>query len=193
VSLWHLFLAFSIIVIGGLVAHIATSAYRHRRRYRDAVALFRGTPDDRRLESLEPLLRDQDVNAAAWYLRGACCLRRGRTREAARAFGIAHHADWRLQTASLLTFAALKAAEGDRGDILEQIVTTWREMKEPTIPEYDEDRTMLDCLAATTAMGPSLTGLGRLAWGVISPAQQERLKQLLIDRAEWAMPLVGDP
>jgi hypothetical protein len=42
-------------------------------------------------------------------------------------------------------------------------------------------------------MGPSLTGLGRLAWGVISPAQQERLKQLLIDRVEWAMPLVGDP
>lgn len=153
--------------------------------------LFRDAPDGRRLEALQLLLQDQDVNAAAWYLHAAGCLRLGRTRDAARAFGIAHHADWRLQSAALLTFAALKAAEGESGDIIEQIVTTWREMKEPDVLAHEEDRIMLECLATTTGKGPALSALGRMAWVMVSPAQQSRLEQLLLERPDWARPLMS--
>jgi hypothetical protein len=138
------------------------------------------------------LLAEFDPNGAAWYLCGCACLTGCRTRQAARAFGMAHHADSGLETAALLTFACLKASDGEDSDLIEQITTTWHEMKKPDILRRQEDRLLLDCLEATTGRAPvSLSPLGRMTWLIAGPVLRERLERLIAgDDARWA-PLRG--
>ncbi|MFQ5423811.1 MAG: hypothetical protein ACE5F9_07505 [Phycisphaerae bacterium] len=128
--------------------------------------------------ALDPDARG-NVNAVAWYLVACGRLREQRTPEAARAFGIAHHADCNLESAALLTFACLKAASRGPGAIVEQIAVTWDELGRPAIGDHREDRLVLECLASTTRDIPQLSPIGRLAWLVVAPPEQCAIEQAL--------------
>ncbi len=131
-----------------------------------------------------------EIDAATWYLAGVQALRAGRVREAARAFGIAHHADHRLMTAALLTFAGLKASGGGSSDLIQAIAQTWREMKCPALRASEVDALMMDALVRTGA--PEMAGLsdlGTLTWCVTSDAERTRLRELIVSGPEWARAL----
>jgi hypothetical protein len=134
------------------------------------------------------LLDEPHPNGAAWYLCGCVYLSDCRARQAARAFGMAHHADTNLETAALLTFACLKASDGEDTDLIEQITSTWHEMKEPDILRRQEDRLLLDCLEATSGKVPaSLSPLGRMTWLVAGRVLRDRLERLVAGSdARWA-------
>ena len=129
---------------------------------------------------MRSLLDEYHPNGAAWYLCGCACLGEYRTKQAVRAFGMAHHADSNLETAALLTFACLKASDGEDSDLIEQITTTWHEMKKPDILRRQEDQMLLDCLEATAGKARiALSPLGRMTWLVVGPVLRERLDRLV--------------
>ncbi|MBI5765071.1 MAG: hypothetical protein HZA51_16270 [Planctomycetes bacterium] len=131
-----------------------------------------------------------DVDPATWYLAGVQALRAGRVRDAARAFGIAHHADFELVSAALLTFAGLKASSGAVADVVQSIVATWREMKRPTLGETQADGLMLGAIARTAPAGPpNGSKLATLIWGVTDDAHRARLRDLIESGPEWARDL----
>lgn len=157
------------VVVSGMTAAVRT-ARKHRDQYAEASRLWRQTPADQRAGALSALTPDTEPNGPVWFLIGCDHLHEYRTKQAARAFGIAHHADCNLEAAALLAFACLKAAEGKDSDIVEQIITTWREMKQPDIPRRKQDRLLLSCLESTVGNPPDLPPLGRLIWLVVGPA-----------------------
>lgn len=166
---------------------------RKRRRYEAVAAKWEEVPATDRNSVMQALLNGSAPNAFAWYLAGAAQLREGQIRQAARSFGIAHHSDSRLESAALLTFACLKAREGESSDLLEQIARTWIEMKRPDLAASMEDRRILKCLLATTREAPRLSLVGQLAWSVVSPAEQARMRMLIDDAGcEWARLLRSD-
>ena len=152
---------------------------RLRKSEQIVIDTFLSSPIDRRADALRALLDTTDCRAPGWYLLGCLHLRSCRVKEAARAFGMAHHSDYRLETAALLTFACLKAKEGEGSDIIEQILVTWQEMKRPDVVHRAEDRRMLDCLASTTRDVPTTSQLGRLIWLVTGPAHQSKIEEML--------------
>ncbi len=184
-------------IVGGALAALllGVAVQNHRRRIRYAHALQQWQA---RAESSNGH-RPPDANgipegshALEWYLNGTTALRTGQTRQAARAFGAAHHGDPNFETAALLTFACLKARDGQDSDILEQIVQTWMEMKRPDLLVRSEDRLIMDAMANAEGPMPSLSPLGRLAWCVVSADQRRRLESLLQDdTCEWARPFRG--
>jgi hypothetical protein len=137
---------------------------------------------------MRSLLDELYPSGPAWYLCGCACLGEYRAKHAARAFGMAHHADSNLETAALLTFACLKASDGEDSDLIEQITTTWHEMKKPDILRRQEDRLLLDCLETASAKAPpSLSPLGRLAWLVVGPVLRDRIERLVAGNdPRWA-------
>lgn len=157
-----------------------------RRAYAEAVARFvRGETWDR-----GSVTSSGDVDAATWYLAGVQALRAGRVREAARAFGIAHHADFELVSAALLTFAGLKASSGGEGDVVQLIAATWREMKRPALGETHVDGQMLGAITQTAPTGPrNGSALAALIWGVSNEADRRRLQELIDAGPEWASDL----
>ncbi len=164
-----------LIAAGVIVAVVAAAgsavraARRRRAQYSEATRLWRETPELRRYEVFSALPRDGELNAPAWFLRGCAGLRRHEAREAARAFGMAHHADWRLESAALLTFACLKSTDGPSSDFPAQLALTWQQMQRPPLLRRAEDRLLVACLAETTPGVPELSDLGRLAWLVVGP------------------------
>ncbi len=196
--MWLIYLISAVAL--GIAATAAASAVRGARRrrvqYNEAVRLWRETPEPRRREVFAALPLDGELNAPAWFLRGCTCLRRHDTREAARAFGMAHHADWRLENAALLTFACLKATDGPGSDIAAQLAATWREMKRPDLLRRPEDRLLLACLAETTPGLPELSDLGRLAWLMVGPELRPAVaEQFAMEReaAAWETPHAAAP
>lgn len=185
----RLILAGAVTVLGAAVAAALVERRRRRRRYARAVRAFTTAPAEKRDEAMRALLREAATDAPAWYLLGCTHLRASRMREAARAFGFAHHCDCNLETAALLTFACLKAADGAASDIVEQILVTWEELGRPDPAHRVEDRQMLRCLAATTREAGRLAPLGRLIWLVTGPAQQARLERMLATRDPRFSPL----
>ncbi|HUN80155.1 MAG TPA: hypothetical protein VMV81_01475 [Phycisphaerae bacterium] len=167
--------------LGALIPWILAGVWRRRegRRVRDKVATS---------ESASKNARARD--GVDWYLQGCSAARAGEMRVAARHFGMAHHADWRLQSAALLTFSALKTAEGDETKLLDQLVQTWHEMREPEILREPVDRLLIDSLVEKDHPPRECSDLGRLAWIVSSPGQRRRLKQLLDEKPQWAAPLM---
>jgi hypothetical protein len=170
----------SIVLLAAFGAAASAIAAARRRRILCAQAsrLWCQTPAEQRLEALRDLLSGTEPNGPAWYLIACAYLAEYRTKEAARAFGIAHHADCNLETAALLTFACLKAAEGQDSDIVEQIITTWSEIGRPDILRRRQDRRILACLESTTRQAPALPPLGRLAWLVVGPGLRPKVQQL---------------
>ncbi|MBN2561329.1 MAG: hypothetical protein JXQ75_10410 [Phycisphaerae bacterium] len=156
----------------------AVHSWRKRQnQYAQAMRLWQETPSGRRAAAMSALPLDAEPNGPAWYLTGCAHLHNGDTRQAARAFGMAHHADCNLESAALLTFACLKATEGEDSDIVEQIITTWHEMSQPDILRQKQDRLMLACLGSTADETPDLPPLGRLAWLVVAPHLRPKVQQ----------------
>lgn len=160
---------------GLLLAAGLLDAWRRRKRLHAAIRLFLSTPAGRRSEALRAHLKHAPTDGPAWYLLGCTCLRAHRTREAARAFGLAHHCDCNLETAVLLTFACLKAGEGDDTDIIEQIRVTWEELGRPNPDHRAEDRKMLACLASTRQCRPG----GTVDQGMRNPTSPPPLERLI--------------
>ncbi len=148
---------------------------------------------------MQSLIHGSATHGPAWYLLGCAHLRANRTKEAARAFGFAHHCDCNLETAALLTFACLKAREGEGSDIVEQILVTWEELGRPELARRVEDRRMLSCLVSTSRDAPTTPiphgkpGLEWLIRLVTDPMQQSRFERMIAaDNPRYSAPL-ADP
>jgi hypothetical protein len=191
---WWAWIVAGIVLLGAAAAAVSAAGglRRRRRRYVEAAKLWRETPGERRLDALRGLLSNLELHGPAWYLIGVEHLRAGDTKEAARAFGMAHHADCDLESAALLAFACLKAAPGAESDIVEQIIATWREMKQPALPARDAERRLLACVEETDRheaarreprppSPPDLPALGRLAWLVVGPAVRPKVERVFAD------------
>ncbi len=177
-SVWKLVVGFFIVVIAAVAGAMAVRASsRRHRRFQNAIRLWQETAPDRRRARFESLTGGAEPDAPAWYLLGCAYLQEGKPRLAARAFGVAHHANYSLETAALLTFACLKASEGPNSDIVEQLMRTWHEMREPDLIRHRDDRIMLECLGSTES-APPLSPLGRLIWLTVSPNQREKINKL---------------
>lgn len=172
---------------GGLLSNL-----NRRRLYRESLRTWQARNGSTKSASTENGALPP-TTAPAWYLLGCALLREGHTKRAARAFGMAHHADCRLESAALLAFACLKAKEGPDSDILEQIGQTWFEMKRPDLRAHWEDRTMLSGLAAHTANENRLSQLGRFALSIVAPPQQRRLHEIISkdEHPNWTKPLLA--
>lgn len=180
-----------LVLMLGLAGLVVVSAMRARvdrhRQYAEAIRLWSQTTASRRPDAMRCLLAHQEANGPAWYLLGCAMLLEGHTKQAARAFGMAHHGDCNLETAALLTFACLKATEGSNSDVVRQIATTWEEMNRPNLFRRHEDRLMLDCLAKSGQGPPALSRLARLAWLVIAPPLRPMPEQLAAGDPPWAL------
>ena len=152
---------------------------RRFREYQTVVSVFLAAPADQRADAIRARLNRNESSGPIWYLLGCLSLRNNQVKDAARAFGMAHHNDYRLETAALLTFACLKSKEGGGSDIIEQMLITWEEMNRPDFLRNREDRWMLNCLALTTRDAPKLSPLGCLIWSVTGPVQQSRIEELI--------------
>lgn len=162
---------------------------RRRRRYAAALEAWRSNGPDERVAAIRKLAAELDKgvrNAQAWYLLGCHHLAEGEFKEAARAFGVAHHADFRFASAALLTFTALKAASPAGGDWITLLAATWREIGSPDPEQTPEDAQTLKCLESTTRDPPLLSPLGRLAWLVSGPEGQARIERALHDPSDPA-------
>jgi hypothetical protein len=177
-------LLFICVVVVLAAASALHAALTRRKQYAEADALWRRTAEEDRVEALQAELDRSRHNAPAWYLLGVASLRRCHAKSAARAFGMAHHMDCRIETAVLLTFACLKSDDGEQSGILEQIISTWEEMHRPDVLQNREDRVLLQCLADTAGEPPPLSPLGRLAWLVTGPVHQQRFERLLAENDE---------
>lgn len=90
---------------------------------------------------------------------------------------MAHHADCDLESAALLTFACLKAADGPDSDLVEKIISTWEEMRRPELLARPADSKMAACLATADPPPPRLSPLGRLVWPVVGPALRAEVER----------------
>ena len=181
-------------ILGGVAGLEAINASRVRRKRLEAAtrAWKESRPADR-IAVMQSLL-DREIcvegRASLWYLLGCAHLRVDQTREAARAFGAAYHADFRVESAALLTFASLKTANGSSDRFPEHLATTWLEMGSPPVLRRPEDCVLVACLEATTRDPPELSALGRLGWAVCSRGHQERFEVILRSRCtDWSRAL----
>lgn len=170
-----------------LVGGVSAVAHRRRRlaRFDEAAQAWWKAPDDRRGEAVAVLLERAEPHGPAWFLRGGDHLRHYRTKAAARSFGMAHHADCRIESAVLLAFACLKSADGEDSQIIDQVISTWYEMKQPDLLRRKEDRLLLNCLASTTRETPPLSPLGRLVWAVVGPKFQSEIEAAVAGGERW--------
>ena len=186
--MWVWFLILAIVCVAGVVIADALLAARRRQRgYQQALDAWRTSSPSERARIIGRMAEAADDgvrNAQAWYLLGCHHLSEGDYRKAARAFGIAHHADYRFTSAALLTFAALKAAGPAGGDWITLLAATWHEVGRPDPARTPEDARTLACLESTTRDPPLLSPLGRLAWLVSGPEAQARIEQILLQPAD---------
>ena len=157
------------------------SAARRKNAYSDAIARFVNGSLSTASTPIHPI----EIDAPAWYLSGVQALREGRTRDAVRAFGIAHHADCDLVTAALLTFAGLKASSAPVGDLIQEIVKTWYEMKCPRMRASKADALMLSAMQRTAPPAPAGSELAKFIWVAVGPDERVRLTRLIESGPEW--------
>jgi hypothetical protein len=188
---WLALLPAVLAVLAGLAGCQARRC--RQRRYLEAIRAWQQAPPEQRLERLRELATGPEIHPPAWFLSGCALLRECRAREAARAFGIAYHGDCNLESAALLTFAALKAADGPACDIARQIVLTWKEMDRPPLPRTRADRLLVGCLADSTRRPPPLSPIGHFIWSVVAGDRPGPIEQVLADRPEWADALLPGP
>ena len=175
-------MAISVLFLAG--AGLAFAVMRGRRRracYAVAEETFSSSSPEDRVAALSNLLAGFEKDGPAWYLLGCSHLRAYRMKEAARAFGMAHHGDCNLESAALLTFACLKADDGEGSEIIERVLETWEEMRRPEIGRRIEDREMMQCLSASARDAPTLSRLGMLIWYVTGPAHQRKIEETVAD------------
>jgi hypothetical protein len=179
--IWRVILATAGLVAVLVVVHRWRLLKRRQELYQRAIELWRATPPDERTDALDRMTQACPANAAAWYLRACAELAADRPREAARGFGAAHHADCDLESAALATFASLKVGEHEGGDLISQIVETWKEMNRPPLMRKAVDRALLDGLLSTSRDAPPLSPLGRLIWAIGGPARQQEIERRVAD------------
>ncbi len=186
-TIWFCLLG-GVAIVGAGMSTFFGQARRREWAYKRAIDAWRTHPShDDKAAALSPLTTGSRFSGPAWYLLGCLYLRQGRTREAARSFGMAHHQNCQLLTAALLTFACLKTQEGQDCDLVEQIVATWHEMKRPPLLQSAEDRRILTCVAETEGEPPSASPLARIIWLVASPTNKARLMSLIgSDDPRWS-------
>src|SRR5262249_9776702 len=82
---------------------------------------------------------------ANWYLLGCAHLQACEVAAAAACFGKAYHAEWRLESAALLTFACLKASAADGGlaRLHDIMLTTWSEVGRPPLGRRAVERQLI--------------------------------------------------
>jgi len=182
-------------IVAGVALIATDAALRARRRehsYEQALTAWRTLGPAERVSTIRTMAEASDNgtrNAQAWFLLGCHHLAEKDFRMAARAFGIAHHADYRFTSAALLTFAALKAASPGGGDWITLLAATWHEVGRPHPGESPVDARTLACLESTTRDPPVLSPLGRLAWLVSGPEAHARIEEILRQPSD---PLTGD-
>ncbi len=170
-----------------LVGVVTALVHRRRRlrRYDAATQAWWNAANGRRGTAVAALLDGNEPNGPAWFLRGGDQLRQYHTKAAARSFGMAHHADCRIESAVLLAFACLKSGDGEDSQIVDQVIATWHEMKEPDLLRRKEDRVLFNCLASTTRETPELSALGRLVWAVVGPKFQSEIEAAVASGERW--------
>ncbi len=174
---WIVSAAVALALCVALTTNVRAAALTRRRR-REAIEAFLESRAEGRAERMQALVDRDGGNAAAWYLLGCAHLAECRTTQAARAFGMAHHRDCHMETAAMFTFACLKAADGKESDLVEQVLDTWREMKQPDVMRRAEDRLMIQSLAATEQPPASASALGRLVWLVVGPEYRAKMREM---------------
>ena len=178
--MWSLILTIGILLFASIgLASVVMRGRRRRACYAAAKKAFLSSSPEDRVAALSSLLSGAEKDGPAWYLLGCSHLRAYRMKEAARAFGMAHHGDCNLESAALLTFACLKAEDGEGSEIIERILETWEEMRRPEICRRIEDREIMQCLSATTRDAPTLSRLGMLIWYVTGPAHQRKIEETI--------------
>lgn len=114
--------------------------------------------------------------------------------DAAKKFGMAHHADWELESAALLTFTCLKSRDEDGEAFLRHLSTTWTEMRRPALGAREAEQLMLDGLAEDGEEPARLSMLGRVAWRVGPPGAREALSRIAAGdavAAHWAADFIA--
>jgi hypothetical protein len=137
------------------VAAVLRAHWRRRRAIDAAAGLWQHTDAAQRCAVLASRCAGAPECAALWYLLGCAHLRQGAVGSAAQAFGRAYHADWRLASAALMTFACLKASADETGPttLLRHVVTTWDEMGRPPLARRADERRLLDVLGSSSDPG----------------------------------------
>lgn len=193
--MWQIWLAAGtgIFALSGAGTHLCRHVWR-RARDRAAIEAFRASPAGQRCENLSRLIDSSPDNAFVWYLLACDHLRAGRVALAARAFGLAYHADARLESAALMTFACLKASSQPAEALVPRLIETWHELRRPAIGQRAVEEPLLTCLAATTRDAPRLSSLGRLAWLTASPLVQSQIEQAQRSlRPDWSPLWIDSP
>ena len=191
--MWIWLLLAAIVAVIAVVATDAVLSERRRRRsYDHALEAWRTLGPIERVATIRNMAEASDNgtrNGQAWFLLGCHHLAECDYRRAARAFGVAHHCDYRFASAALLTFAALKAAGPGGGDWIALLAATWHEVGRPDPARTPEDARTLACLESTTRDPPKLSPLGRLAWLVSGPDWQSRIEKTVLAQTD---PLAKD-
>jgi hypothetical protein len=120
---------------------------QRRNEYRTLLKRWSVAPDGDRVQLIAQWLNENPRSGGGWYLQGVLDLRSGRTRQAARSFGLAHHCDANLISAAMFTFVCLKSSDRGGTDIQRLIENTWAEMKRPQLGQFEEERLIFSALA----------------------------------------------
>ncbi|QDV89267.1 hypothetical protein RAS2_03320 [Phycisphaerae bacterium RAS2] len=190
---WKALVVMGMLAGGGVSLGTVFSVRARRARYRSAIQAWRAAPPDRRAEALEPFATGPD-RAAAWFLLGAERLRTGDMADAAKKFGMAHHSDWELESAALLTFTCLKSRDEDGEAFLRHLSTTWTEMRRPALGAREAEQLVLDSLAEDGDESARLSMLGLVAWRVGPPGAREALSRIAAGdavAAHWAADFIA--
>lgn len=114
--------------------------------------------------------------------------------DAAKKFGMAHHSDWELESAALLTFTCLKSRDEDGEAFLRHLSMTWTEMRRPALGAREAEQLVLDGLAEDGDEPAQLSMLGRVAWRVGPPGAREALSRIATGdavAAHWAADFIA--
>ncbi|GJQ25548.1 MAG: hypothetical protein HBSAPP02_05800 [Phycisphaerae bacterium] len=188
---WKALVIMGMLVCGGVSLGTALAARARRARYRAALQAWRAATPDRRSTAMASVPFGPD-RAVAWFLLGVDWLRAGRMVDAARAFGMAHHADWALESAALLTYTCLKSRDEFGETFLRHLSNTWSEMRQPALGARAAEQLVLEGLADEGDEPAQLSTLGRVAWRVGPPGTREALKRIAagtVELEDWAKAL----
>jgi len=166
------------------VLGVAFRAVRRRAAERAAFRAWADTAPEQRADVMQSLSQGSPPNAVAFYLLGCARLRENRPRDAARAFGAAHHADCNLESAAILTFACLKAGVGEPRRFVELLVETWRETAALRRRLTRRDRALLATVAAAECPPMALSDVGRLIWSVGGAGHQRHVEAILANHQQ---------
>lgn len=172
-AFWVIGITLATTVLGWGIFSVIQRENRRNDAYKKAASIWLDTTHSAAFaDAIWTMTRDSRFAAPGWFLLGCDHLQQGRTKDAAKAFGMAHHCDFRLISAALLTFACLKTREDCDDDLARQTIATWEEMKRPDLQESDQDRRMMSCLEKKKGRPPAGSPPAQLIWLLASQTEQ---------------------